>query len=58
MNITSAEAHDLAKELAALEHTTITDAVILSLREVVERRQEHSAATYVGTGAEADIPLG
>ncbi len=44
MNIKSAEAHQLAKELAALEHTTVTDAVILSLREAVERRQEQVAA--------------
>ncbi len=39
MNIRSAEAHQLAKQLAALEHTTVTDAVILALREAVERRQ-------------------
>jgi antitoxin VapB len=45
MNIKSAEAHQLAKELAALEHTTVTDAVILSLREAVERRQREEDRT-------------
>lgn len=39
MNIKSAEAHALAKDLAALENTTLTDAVILSLREAVARRR-------------------
>lgn len=39
MNIKSAEAHALAKDLAALENTTLTDAVILSLREAVARRK-------------------
>jgi antitoxin VapB len=44
MNIKSAEAHALAKDLAALENTTLTDAVILSLREALERRSEQRAA--------------
>lgn len=44
MNIKSAEAHALAKDLAALENTTLTDAVILSLREALERRSEERAA--------------
>ncbi|MFM7144805.1 MAG: type II toxin-antitoxin system VapB family antitoxin [Actinomycetales bacterium] len=33
MNIKSPHAHALARELAALEHTTVTDAVTLSLQE-------------------------
>ncbi len=45
MNIKTAEAHALARELAALEHTTVTDAVTLSLREALARRRaEESAA--------------
>ena len=39
MNIKSAEAHDLARELAALEHTTVTDAVTMSLREALAIRR-------------------
>lgn len=45
MNIKSAEAHALAKDLAALEHTTLTDAVIISLREAVARRRAEVNAT-------------
>ena len=45
MNIKSAEAHDLAKQLAALEHTSVTQAVTLSLREALERRTENRAAS-------------
>lgn len=45
MNIKSAEAHALAKDLAALEHTTLTDAVIISLREAVARRRAEVTAT-------------
>lgn len=44
MNIKSAEAHALAKDLAALEHTTLTDAVVISLREAVARRQAEGTA--------------
>lgn len=44
MNIKNAEAHDLAKELAALEHTTVTDAVVISLREAISRRRAAAAA--------------
>lgn len=44
MNIKRVEAHEHAKEPAVLEHTTITDAVILSLKEASERRQEDRAA--------------
>ena len=44
MNIKSAEAHALAKDLAALEQTTLTEAVIISLREALERRNEERAA--------------
>lgn len=44
MNIKNDEAHALAKELASLEHTTVTDAVVISLREAVARRRaEHEA---------------
>ena len=39
LNIKSAEAHELARELAALEHTTMTDAVVISLKEAIERRR-------------------
>lgn len=39
MNIKNDEAHALAKELASLENTTVTDAVIISLREAGARRQ-------------------
>lgn len=38
MNIKNAEAHALAKELAELEHTTVTEAVVISLREALARR--------------------
>ena len=45
MNIKNAEAHELAKELAALERITVTAAVTLSLREALARRRgEESAA--------------
>lgn len=44
MNIKSAEAHALAKDLAAMEHTTLTDAVIISLREAVARRRAEATA--------------
>jgi len=44
MNIKSTEAHELARELASLEHTTITDAVILSLKEAIERRSREEEA--------------
>lgn len=44
MNIKNDEAHELAKELASLEHTTVTDAVVISLREAVARRRAETAA--------------
>ena len=44
MNIKSKAAHDLAKELAALEHTTVTNAVTMSLREALERRRAEVVA--------------
>lgn len=43
MNIKSPEAHELAKRLAALEHTTVTAAVTLSLREALARRDTPAA---------------
>ena len=43
MNIKSPEAHELAKRLAALEHTTVTGAVTLSLREALARRDTRAA---------------
>jgi len=39
MNIKSAEAHELARQLAALEDTTVTHAVTMSLREALARRR-------------------
>jgi hypothetical protein len=39
MNIKSDEAHELAREFAALEHTSMTEAVVISLREAVARRR-------------------
>lgn len=39
MNIKHPEAHALARELAALEHTTVTEAVTMSLREALARRR-------------------
>lgn len=51
MNIKNDEAHALAKELASLEHTTVTDAVVLSLREAVERRRAEHAADVRFRGA-------
>ena len=39
MNIKSEAAHELARELAALEHTSVTNAVTMSLREALERRR-------------------
>lgn len=39
MNIKSAKAHALAKELAAIEHTSVTQAVTLSLLEALDRRR-------------------
>ena len=44
MNIKNSEAHDLAKELAAIEHTTVTDAVVISLREAIARRRAAATA--------------
>jgi antitoxin VapB len=41
MNIKSAEAHKLARQLAALEDTTVTDAVTMSLREALARRRAY-----------------
>ena len=39
MNIKNPQAHALAKELAAWENTTVTQAVTLSLREALDRRR-------------------
>ena len=39
MNIKSPEAHELARQLADLEHTTVTNAVTISLREALARRR-------------------
>ena len=39
MNIKSAEAHELARELAAVEHISVTEAVTMSLREALARRR-------------------
>lgn len=39
MNIKSPEAHELARQLAALEDTTVTNAVTISLREALARRR-------------------
>ncbi|MBM3670498.1 MAG: hypothetical protein FJW97_10935 [Actinobacteria bacterium] len=44
MNIKNPEAHELAKELAALEKTTVTAAVTLSLREALAKRRGEEAA--------------
>jgi antitoxin VapB len=44
MNIKNPEAHALARELAALEHTTVTEAVTLSLREALARRRAQDVA--------------
>lgn len=38
-SIKSEAAHELARDLAALEHTTVTNAVTMSLREALDRRQ-------------------
>ena len=48
MNIKSSEAHALARELAALEHTTVTEAVTMSLREAlaVRRAEAEAQARY------------
>jgi hypothetical protein len=43
MNIKSAVAHQLARELAAVEGTTVTDAVTRALRLALERHA-HDAA--------------
>lgn len=45
MNIKNDEAHALARELADLENTTVTDAVTRALREALEHRQESEQAT-------------
>lgn len=39
MNIKSPEAHELARQLAACEDTTVTNAVTISLREALARRR-------------------
>jgi hypothetical protein len=44
MNIKSPEAHELAKRLATLEHTTVTEAVTKSLREALARRDRTTAS--------------
>ena len=56
MNIKNPEAHELARELAAFEHTTVTNAVIISLREAVtvRRRQASAADRLARMSAQAD----
>ena len=44
LNIKNPEAHALAKELAALERTSVTEAVTISLREALARRRAEDAA--------------
>ncbi len=44
MNIKSQEAHDLARELAALTGETVTQAVTVAVRERLERLRHESAA--------------
>lgn len=44
MNIKNPEAHELAKELASLENTSVTAAVTLSLREALARRRAEDSA--------------
>lgn len=39
MNIKHPEAHAMARQLAELEHTTVTEAVTVSLREALARRR-------------------
>ena len=46
MNIKSAVAHQMARELAAVEGTTVTDAVTGALRLALERHA-HDAAVHV-----------
>jgi len=44
MNIKSESAHEMAKELAALEGTSVTAAVTLSLHEALARRRAKTVA--------------
>lgn len=44
MNIKNPETHALARELAALEHITVTEAVTISLKEALARRRAEDAA--------------
>jgi hypothetical protein len=39
MNIKNTEARELARQLVALENTTVTNAVTMSLREALARRR-------------------
>ena len=45
LTIDDDEAHALARELADLENTTLTDAVTRALREALEHRQESEQVT-------------
>ena len=56
MNIKSPEAHDLARQLAEVEHTTVTEAVTMSLREAlaIRRAEESKAARLVNMRRLAD----
>lgn len=56
MNIKSVEAHALARELAALEHTSVTEAVTISLREAlaIRRAEGVKAARLARMRAVAD----
>jgi antitoxin VapB len=40
LNIKSGEAHRLARRLADVTDTTLTEAVTIALREAIERREE------------------
>ena len=44
MNIKNPETHALARELAALEHITVTEAVTISLKEALARRRAEDAS--------------
>ena len=49
MNIKSAEAHELSRELAALTGETVTTAVTVAVRERLERVRDEHAATESAT---------
>lgn len=49
LNIKNDHTHALAKKLAELTHTSITDAVDTAIREAIERRQARSDRIYRAT---------